>query len=196
MNRINKFFVNTNLRTQKSLQQAKKMLDRIDLSSSKKVLDIGCGDGTISSFISKNYGLKVIGIDIDPDQIKKAKQKNSENKNLIFLQENSVNLSDNDFDLVITLNVFHHFKDWWKKLEEINRLLKKGGFLIFTGFVYTNFASNIYKSINSKIDVFTLKDIIIILNNYNYKIVCCEKPVKAKPLGGFKFEYCRGIFQK
>ena len=37
------------------------------------ILDIGCGEGDSSDFLTKHYGLEVTGVDLDPKAVKKAK---------------------------------------------------------------------------------------------------------------------------
>src|SRR5215207_6814460 len=57
----------------------KRMIDllarKLDLKSSDKVLDAGCGRGTTSCYLAKKYKANVTGIDIVPFESEIAKKK-------------------------------------------------------------------------------------------------------------------------
>lgn len=50
------------------------MLDLANVTSSDVVYDLGCGDGRIVITAAKNFGAKGVGIDIDPQRIKEARE--------------------------------------------------------------------------------------------------------------------------
>jgi ubiquinone/menaquinone biosynthesis C-methylase UbiE len=85
-----------------------------------KILDIGCGDGAIM------IG-KCIGIDIDPENIKKAKLKD---KKAFLANAESIGKFKN-MDTVTCVYVLHHADHPIKILKHAHFALKKGGkFLI------------------------------------------------------------------
>lgn len=92
-----------------------------------KILDIAsaCGDSFI---VCSDYG-KTFGIDISWDAIGYCKQKNIGT----ILQGDAHNLpfKSNSFDIVIALDVFEHLEDDIMSMKEMERVLKKGGKLIF-----------------------------------------------------------------
>lgn len=90
-----------------------------------KVLDLGCGIG-IPSFIFKNY----TGTDIDGMCIKYGKKHGI---NIINMDCNDkFKFNDNEFDVVLALNIIEHIKNPIFFLNEIKRVLKKGGHAIFS----------------------------------------------------------------
>lgn len=101
----------------------------------KKVLDIGCGVGTLDFYLASR-GNKVVGVDISTRAINIARKnayflgvsKNIRFHKLAFPQE----LPRGKFDVVIISEVIEHIPDDILSLERIWRLLKTGGILILT----------------------------------------------------------------
>jgi 2-polyprenyl-3-methyl-5-hydroxy-6-metoxy-1,4-benzoquinol methylase len=102
-----------------------------DLRPDMKVLEIGCGSGFFTRELA-NSRASVTAIDISPDLLDLAKS-NLTNSNVTFIVENAYDMSfeDNSFDAVVGISVLHHL-DIDKGLSEIFRVLKPGGFMLFT----------------------------------------------------------------
>ena len=62
-----------------------RLLNSLNLSKYKRILDIACGKGTTSILIAKKFGCKITGIDISPVFIEDAKKlaKKMESKTLL-----------------------------------------------------------------------------------------------------------------
>ncbi len=99
-----------------------------------RILDIGCSSGVITQFIARHGGT-VIGIDVDKYAIKKAIADSKKFKNLSFKLASGTILPfrNNSFDIVICNQVYSFISNPPKMMKEINRVLKKGGFCLFTG---------------------------------------------------------------
>ncbi len=98
----------------------------------KVVLDIGCGEGYGSNYLSK-YAKKIIGIDFSGETIEHAKS-NYKKNNIEFMKMDAINLSfpNNFFDVVCFFQAIEHIRDYNKCLAEIQRVLKPGGFCIIS----------------------------------------------------------------
>lgn len=99
----------------------------------KKVLDLGCGSGWLSVFISK-YGFDVTGIDIAKPAIDLGKLwAQEDNVKVDFLVGDLLNLpfKENTFDAVVCNSVLEHFRlDQAKTLfEKIQMILSDKGFM-------------------------------------------------------------------
>jgi len=95
----------------------------------KKVLDFGCGTG-IYAKILKQKCAEVKGFDISKEMLEIAKKENPE---LDLRFGSGYNIPFNEkFDIVLASLVVHYLKDWNKMFKEISRVLKKGGYFIFS----------------------------------------------------------------
>ena len=98
----------------------------------KKVLDVGCGNGYVLNFYSKE-GAHVHGIDLTKTAIDLTKKRfEMNNLNGEFSVQDAQNLlyEDNYFDCICSMGVLHHVPDTQKAISEIFRVLKPGGRII------------------------------------------------------------------
>lgn len=87
-------------------------------------LDFGCGAGNIMNIMKKN-GWKTEGIDINPDAIRMAKEKYG-----FKIREDLKKFQDNYFDVVVMNDVLEHLYYPRKIINEIYRILRKGGIFL------------------------------------------------------------------
>jgi ubiquinone/menaquinone biosynthesis C-methylase UbiE len=103
-----------------------------------RVLDLGCGTGTLTILLKKSYpNASITGIDGDPDVLKIAREKSQAvniqwDEGLAF----SLPYPDAPFDRVVTSLVIHHLvtEDKRRAFQEIYRVLKPGGELYVLDF--------------------------------------------------------------
>lgn len=104
--------------------------------SGGKILDIGCGPGVmISELLDKHY--EYFGIDISNEMIEEAKIKFinpalTSKVHLRVADATYMDYPDGYFDGAIGMGLLEYFSIPQKLTEEINRVLKPGGFLIVT----------------------------------------------------------------
>jgi len=104
------------------------------IKNSDKVLDIGCGAAPMSLYFASK-GMNVKGIDLSQraiEQNKKAKEYFGFD-NLKFACENFMDYEDDSiYGVVMMTEVLEHIPDDKGSLNKINRLLKKGGYLLMS----------------------------------------------------------------
>ena len=110
------------------------------INKNQLILDAGCGQGLVSTYLSKKYGCKIVGITIVPFEVESAKKvaKNLdvESKVEYYLMDYSnTTFRDNHFDAIYTIESFVHSPEAKKTLREFLRILKPGGRLVM--FEYT-----------------------------------------------------------
>jgi ubiquinone/menaquinone biosynthesis C-methylase UbiE len=110
---------------QDSLNLYRNLIDSY-VNSDTKILDVGCGHG---DFLKPVHNKTIHSYGIDPD--KEALDKNSFIKNKIIGTVESLPFESNFFDLVISAWVLEHLADPKKAFQEIFRVLKPGGKVIF-----------------------------------------------------------------
>lgn len=92
-----------------------------------KILDLGCGDGRLSSELVKK-GHEVWGLDCSVAGLKLAKEKGIKTIEA-DLEASSWPLEENSFDVVLVLDVLEHLYDQEKVLKNVYRVLKSNGHL-------------------------------------------------------------------
>ncbi|NLE07055.1 MAG: class I SAM-dependent methyltransferase [Parcubacteria group bacterium] len=121
-----------NLRLFKTADKIKNILDAGVNFNNKRVLDIGCGNGTTLMYLRKHFNIKGVGIDISKNVVKKL-QENIKDANLSFYEGDFRNLQTiehNQFDIILSFGVIEHFEEYGLALAEARRILKPNGQLI------------------------------------------------------------------
>ncbi len=90
-----------------------------------RVLDAGCGEGTLSLRMAER-GAQVTGVDISQPNITACKRyaRDAHIETVTFQVEDleSLSFADNSFDLVVSSHVLEHLPDFDKGLQEIMRV--------------------------------------------------------------------------
>ena len=118
-------------------------------AKNSKILDFGCGIGSSAEKVIKYNPKKIIGIDISEISINKAKNKAKElNIDIDYKVDNceKTNLNQNSFDIVYGTGILHHL-EIDKCLNEIHRVLKSNGKLLFIEPLGTNPIINLYRKL-------------------------------------------------
>lgn len=109
------------------------VLKRLDGSGSCRLLDIGCGPGTVLSRIAAtNDAIGLAGVDLSPEMALIAGDKLGKRADIRVCNICSEPLphSDSSFDHVICMSTFHHFPEPRRALAEMHRVVKPGGSVI------------------------------------------------------------------
>ncbi len=89
------------------------------------ILEIGFGSGNFLSW-AKDHGFKISGIEVDKNSLRFAKKQGFE------IYDSLKEVSDENFEMIIAFDLLEHIdrKEINYFLQEISRVLKKGGLLI------------------------------------------------------------------
>lgn len=99
----------------------------------KKILDYCCGRGDLAIYLSQ-HGAEVYGFDISKNAIQVANLKAAVNQQKIdfrVMDAENLNYPDQFFDYIIGFEALHHVILYENFPPEMNRVLKKGGKIIF-----------------------------------------------------------------
>ncbi|MBW2030195.1 MAG: class I SAM-dependent methyltransferase [Deltaproteobacteria bacterium] len=192
MGKIEKLFVNSRRHAKGNIRVTERLFLNFDLRGIGSALEIGCGVGMLSDYLSKNYDMNVTGTDVDVEQIGIAKKNFRDNDRLSFSVATATNLpfDNSTFDMVLSFKVLHHISDWETVLKEVNRVLKPKGILVFSDFCCTSFLKRIFGTFGKNYGVYTLNDLIECLAGLDMKAIHQEK---SKP---FIFVSQNVLFQK
>lgn len=107
---------------------------RINTSTTKNILDYGCGSGLYVPLWKKLfYNSALFFCDISTTAIKKLNDKYSEfTANSKAICDSRAPFDDDSFDVILSVEVIEHVKDIEIFIRDIYRLLKPGGSFVFT----------------------------------------------------------------
>lgn len=115
------------------------MLDQIvqlaEIRSEDRVLDVACGTGLVS-FALAPYAREVVGIDISPGMLAKAREirhhRTVRNVHFVLGEAEHLPFKDGEFDAVVCRLAIHHFAHPEGEIREMARVLKFGGRLVIS----------------------------------------------------------------
>ena len=113
-------------------------LNRLDIRSGYRILDIGCGNGRHMGEAIRLKGVSIIGADINMNDLLEAKKRLDDLEKLGFgrglwgfnvAEITRLPFRDHSFDAVICSEVLEHIVEEKTAVSEISRILKPGRFL-------------------------------------------------------------------
>jgi len=104
------------------------------VGSNKRVLEIGCGPGSITKLLCKHFNCMVTGIELDSEAIKLAAPYCERIMQADLNSSEWPNLMDDveKFDVVIAADVLEHLYDPWMTLQRMTSLINSDGFLVIS----------------------------------------------------------------
>jgi len=81
------------------------------IQAGERILDIGCGNGAVARDIAERSGARVVGIDINPENIKIAAEINSHPEVRYLSGDIWKEIPDGNFDVILLSNVLEHLED-------------------------------------------------------------------------------------
>jgi SAM-dependent methyltransferase len=153
---------------------------------SGRVLDVGSGIGDFVAFRPNT-----IGVDINPDNVEFCKK--HRNLDVRLMEINSLPFDDEHFDSINMDNVLEHIEDPEIILDEMTRVLKKGGILV------VGVPGKLGFKTGPDHEVFYSKeDLRKTFTSLNYSVVkIFSMPIECDWLDNLMRQYCYyGVFKK
>jgi ubiquinone/menaquinone biosynthesis C-methylase UbiE len=108
----------------------KKIVAQDDVSS---ILEIGCGNGYTISQLRNSINSRFVGVDSNKNMIKLALKRRLRNIEFKVDDILKTKIKDESFDIIFTERCLINIMNWnlqLKSLEQIRRILRKGGYFI------------------------------------------------------------------
>lgn len=106
----------------------------LDDLSGMDVLDLGCGSGVYAEFLVQQRASNITCIDASEEMIKLVRNKFGE-RVVSYAQDLSIGLpkeNSNSVDVIICPLVLHYLQDLSTLFNDISRVLKPGGYMVFS----------------------------------------------------------------
>lgn len=136
--RFGKWFLRSSTWAVHVLERALQDLERLipgRRDSYPVVVDVGCGSGKSLPKLAQRFSPRqLIGIDIDPAMLERAREEAQAGGVQVELIEGSssrLQLPDASVDLLFCHQTFHHLVEQEEALREFIRVLRPGGILLF-----------------------------------------------------------------
>jgi len=98
----------------------------------KRILDVGCGTGYGTSFLSESAD-SAIGVDISRQALRYARKHYGNSKTeFLRMRSECLFLGDRRFDFVVSVENFEHLRDHRAGLRNMSRVLVDSGLLLLT----------------------------------------------------------------
>lgn len=114
------------------LSTTKELLELCGVDASTYVLEVGCGVGATARYMAQKVGCRVMGVDIRPSMIERAKERAARAKvedRVEFKVADGTDLpfDDGSFDVLLVESVTTFIEDKATAIGEYARVLKPGG---------------------------------------------------------------------
>jgi ubiquinone/menaquinone biosynthesis C-methylase UbiE len=115
---------------QADMDSVNDLISYLEIGEGDKVLDLGCGAGGISEYLSDATGAHVTGLDYAATAIETATNRTSgKEERLAFVQGdmNSLDFAEHSFDKIVSIDTIYWVADIDDALASIGKLVKPGG---------------------------------------------------------------------
>lgn len=108
-------------------------LRRMPMTDTARVLDVGCGTGELLMRLRARYpDAMLAGLDAVEEMLAVAKDKLSGREDLRVGYADSLPWRSGSFDVVVSCNMFHYITHPVEALQEMARVVRRGGSLVLT----------------------------------------------------------------
>jgi ubiquinone/menaquinone biosynthesis C-methylase UbiE len=147
LTRFEKQLMNSPRHARHTERTALALLEHVSLPPQPRCLEIGCGQGVVTRLLAERYGAQVVASDYDPAQVALARERLAGLDGPVEFRvadARAMPFGDAEFDAVFSFGVLHHIPDGWRDaVAGIARVLKPGGWYVFTDLLVSPRASRL-----------------------------------------------------
>jgi cyclopropane-fatty-acyl-phospholipid synthase len=115
--------------------------ERAQLQDGQRVLDLGCGWGSLSLYLARLFpNSRILGVSNSASQrsfiLERARQDGLTNLEVVTCDINQLQLPDQEFDRVVSVEMFEHVRNYARLFPSLEAALKPGGKLFVHVFAH------------------------------------------------------------
>jgi len=149
-------FVNDPANAERVARIAGSLLERVTLPPEPRCLEIGCGQGAVTRLLGERYGARGVASDYDPAQVALAQERLAAlDARVAFrlVDARAMPFDAAQFDGVFSFYVLHHIPGGWRQVVvETARVLRPGGWFVFTDLVPPPRAGRLVRRLLPRLD--------------------------------------------
>jgi ubiquinone/menaquinone biosynthesis C-methylase UbiE len=151
-----KWCMNSPQRARQAEQTALALFEHINLPSQPRCLEIGCGQGVVTRLLVERFGAQAVATDFDPQQLAVAQEQLAdlgERVEFRIVDARAMPFDAAQFDGVFSFGVLHHVLNGWRQvIAETARVLRLGGWFVFTDLVVSPRAGRLLRCLLLRLD--------------------------------------------
>ena len=155
LTRCEKWFMNSPQRARHVEPTALALFEHINLPPQPRCLEIGCGQGAVTRLLVERFEAQAVATDFDPEQVAVAQERLAdldERVEFRIADARAMPFDDAQFDGVFSFGVLHHILGWRQVIAETARVLRPGGWFVFTDMVVSPRASRLTRRLLPRLD--------------------------------------------
>ena len=114
--------------------QVEALIEVLQLQPGLRVLEIGCGNGMITEYISDSTGAHLTGLDYMPQAVSQAQERTAFKADRLSFTVGNINdlqLSKHSFDAAISIDSIYFSNDFTRTIRQLIEAVRPDGSLIF-----------------------------------------------------------------
>lgn len=147
------------------------LLREVEIELGAKVLDVGCGTGTILKSLSCKTDINGYGTDIEENMLAEARKKCPQ-MNFTLASCENLPFESKTFDCLISCMAFHHFSDRDGFAKEAARITKPGGILYIADpcfpFIVRKIVNGFFRLVRLEAAFYSSKEIESCFGKYGF----------------------------
>ena len=116
------------------LAQLDALVEATELCQGQRVLDLGCGDGRITEYLSDRTGAHLTGLDYIPEAIRLACARTVAKADRLAFVVGDLNVLDlpaRRFDVILSIDTVYFSQDYARTIGQLAKALRPGGKMAF-----------------------------------------------------------------
>jgi SAM-dependent methyltransferase len=153
---LEKRLINSPQHARETERTALALLEYVLLPTQPDCLELGCGQGALAQLLVERYDGRIVASDYDPAQLALAQERLAGLDGRIafrIVDARNIPFEDASFDAVFSFGVLHHIPGGWRQaVAEIARVLRPGGWFVFTDLVVAPGAGRLLRRMLPRLD--------------------------------------------